>query len=618
MLSAVLDTLILSLIIMAKVAYVTCEVNDRADLLSVSLTTLAGLMMLFSWLVFARRRTRISVMLFFDFLVTVLLMADVLFNRYSHGIITLPMLNQAGQVGMVSSSVFELFKKGDILTVADLILLVPIHIIWHETKKKAVKSRGRIAYVGVCAVVCCAIIGSMFWGVSRTYGKDNVLDIYSNSLVLRTFGVLNYHVADLILEDQVLPVSVEEVRHWDALHKHTESCNLSGIGKGKNLIIIEMEALQQFVIGSKVDGQDVTPNLNALIQESIYFDNYFSQIAEGNTSDAEFISLTSMYPLQAGSAFVLRGNNTYRALPSALKDLEYRSYAFHAFNPDYYNRDKVFVSLGFDKFICNKDYHIPFEDVVGLGLSDVHMFDQTFEKISRLPRPSLFFIVSLTAHHPYDLPNDLKELRIKKDEVSPLFAEYLQVEHYADRALGRFIDKLRQSGILDNSVFVVYGDHFAPELNPEEIYKIEGRSGKPDVYQNAELCRVPLMIRLPDGHHKEVCHRTGGQIDLYPTLANIMGLDNDEMLVFGNDLLNSRKGFAAFRRYIPSGSFVNDDYFYISCDDGMFYSGTCYSRADGKAVNVGYCFADYKRMKHEIDMSDFILQNNNIKRILSH
>jgi lipoteichoic acid synthase len=617
MLSAVLETLLFSLIITAKVAFVTCELNDRANLLTIVLTTSAGLIILFSWLVFAPRRTRLSVILFTDCVATVLLLADALFYRYNHNVITLPMMHQVGQVGAVSSSVLELFKKRDLWIVADLILLVFLRFFSRDTTNAKTRAVKRVVYAMASASICCAVIWLVFLDVTQAYGRDRVFRIYANSLFLRNFGILAYHAADVILEDQVLPVSLEEVQQWDAIHKGVAGGSLCGVGKGKNLIIIEMEALQQFVIGSKVDGQEVTPNLNALADSSLYFDNCFSQIAEGNTSDAEFLALTSTYATKKGCVFIDKWRNSFTALPRVLKGAGYESAAFHAFNPDYYNRDKMFVSLGFDRFFCNQDYLVPSEDVVGLGLSDEQMFEQTFDKILTLPSPFFCFIISLSGHHPYELPPRLRDLKVGAGEYSTLFQQYLQSQHYADRQLGRFVRRLADSGVLENTILVVYGDHFAPELRPEEIFRLQRRSGKPGVYEVAELCRIPVMIRLPNGEQHGVCHRTGGQIDLYPTIANIMGLDKSKILFFGNDLLNVTQGAAGFRHYIPIDSFVSEELFYIASDDGDFYSGSCYRRADGKLVNVGECFQGYRRLKHEMEMSDFILQSDSIASVLA-
>ena len=112
--------------------------------------------------------------------------------------------------------------------------------------------------------------------------------------------------------------------------------------KGKNLIIVQVEALQQFVIDKTVMGQEITPNLNKLIKSSAYFNNYFYQIAAGGTSDAEFMSNNSLYPAPSGAAFFFYANNNYLSLPKALVKNGYETAALNGYYETFWNRNIMY------------------------------------------------------------------------------------------------------------------------------------------------------------------------------------------------------------------------------------------------------------------------------------
>ena len=115
------------------------------------------------------------------------------------------------------------------------------------------------------------------------------------------------------------------------------------IGKGKNLIVIQLEAFQDFVINAEYNGQEITPNLNKLIDsDSIYFDNYFSNTGKGNTADAEFTSLNSIYPLINGEIYRLYEENTFNGLPWLLREQGYRAFAVHGFEGEFWNRESAY------------------------------------------------------------------------------------------------------------------------------------------------------------------------------------------------------------------------------------------------------------------------------------
>ncbi|HZW82861.1 MAG TPA: sulfatase-like hydrolase/transferase, partial [Candidatus Deferrimicrobium sp.] len=201
-------------------------------------------------------------------------------------------------------------------------------------------------------------------------------------------------------------------------------------------------------------------------------------------------------------------------------------------------------------------------------------------------------------------------------EFSPIFSDYLQAQHYQDKALGEFIENLRQQGILDKSLLVIYGDHFGSGFVPQDFEKLLNLPQPLNEYTSKELNKVPLLIRLPGGTAAGVKHISGGQMDLLPTLINLLGLDKSKSLYFGQDLLNSKDGFSAFRFYSPDGTFATNEVFYLAAKDGVFEHGTAYDRKTGQKTDLERCRDGFRRATWQLNMSDLILETNGLPQLL--
>ena len=166
---------------------------------------------------------------------------------------------------------------------------------------------------------------------------------------------------------------------------------------------MQLEAIQQFVIGTKFNGKEITPNLNKFINDSAYFENFYYQIGAGNTSDAEFLANTSLYPLNEGAVYFRFPANTYESTANLLKKQGYATYAAHANNPSFWNRMEMYKALGFDKFINSKS--LVLDEFLGWGLSDMSFLKQSLNKID-VSRPFYGFFITLSSHYPFNYFED--------------------------------------------------------------------------------------------------------------------------------------------------------------------------------------------------------------------
>jgi phosphoglycerol transferase MdoB-like AlkP superfamily enzyme len=601
----------------ALLAYRTDGVS-RLDVLSV---TTGGLVVaLLGWTMCLRLWPRLLVLLAVDLLVTVALVADAMFFRYYGRVMPLPVLAQSGQVAGVGDSVQALVSARDAWYLADLLVLAALIVVVRRLRSPPERSTRR-AWTGSLAVtatcVAALVVGAQIVRVeTRTPGA--VANLYANKALVRAVGPLAYHAVDAVQSQFGAgdsDVSARQVALEAHLREHNTGHELAAVAGGRNVIVVQMEAMQGFVVGRKVGGQEVTPTLNRLSRgEAMYFDDYFSQIAQGNTSDAEMLTLNSLYPLEASSAFLTGAGATQTSLPEALRAHGYRSLeAFHAYKPEFWNRARMYPAQGFGRFTSEGDYQL--DETMGLGLSDRSFYQQTLPRLQRLPQPFMAHLVTLSGHHPYEIPQADRPLDLRAGGFGTVFGNYLQSQAYADRELGVFLDNLRRTGLLDNSVVVIYGDHWGTGWDEVDLNTFTGVTGSADRLRQLELRRVPLLIRLPGGQHGGVRHGAAGMIDAYPTLLNLLGIPRDSVLTLGRDLLNTDGRHVAFRYYEPQGTFVTDDLAFLASPDGRYEAGECVDRTTRHRVNVERCRAGYDEVLRQLDLSDRLMTGDALTRV---
>ncbi|WP_338044852.1 LTA synthase family protein [Paenibacillus lignilyticus] len=350
-----------------------------------------------------------------------------------------------------------------------------------------------------------------------------------------------------------------------------------GTQKGKNLIIIQMEAFQNFPIHLSVGGQELTPVLNKLADESFYFPNVFQQIGQGNTSDAEFMSNTSIYPTAKIAMSTGYGDRDIPSLPKLLKKSGYVTNTFHVNDVTFWDRNKLYAALGFDHYF-DKPYYKN-DHYNSFGASDEELFRVGVEKLQEVSggsKPYYGQFITVSNHFPFEVPLDRMKMKLPEQLKGTQLGNYLLGVNYTDYAIGTLIDKLKATGQWDNTVLVLYGDHFGlqpDENDPAFVKQALGIKYDPQVSR----FNIPLIIHAP-GQQGKVVERVGGQLDIMPTVANLLGvsLKDEQFTAFGHDLLNVDRNVFGTRYYLPTGSFYNDDI--------LFVPGKGFE--DGKAVNI--------------------------------
>ncbi len=389
--------------------------------------------------------------------------------------------------------------------------------------------------------------------------------------------------------------------------------NYFGIAKGKNVIFIQVESLENCVIGQSVNGQEITPNLNQLAKQGLYFSNYYTQVGPGNTADAEFSTLNSLYPLSDDVVFVDYSQNQYNALPKLLDKNGYHAYALHGDVPTFWNRSNIYPNLGYQQQISEGDYIM--SRPIGKGpspLGDEDFLNQSLPKMEHFKQPFFSTLITESSHTPFELPEDLQTLEIPKDtNLNYVQQQYLESIHYMDGALGEFMKQLKQETFYNNSVIFIYGDHgsYTNICDPLQV----GDQTFPGLVHS----QVPLLV-LNSGINNEEINTPSSHLDLFPTVSNLVGIKAPQDIL-GQDIFNSKTPVVT-RRNLFSGTIntiLTKTLAFKANANGVFKDGTCLKIPEETSLPVTDCQTIYNQQADTIKSSDIIVRGNLLNLFLT-
>lgn len=527
-----------------------------------------------------------------------LLFANVGYYRFFNDFITVPVLFQTQNFGKVSGSVGALLGPYDIFYFTDTILLLVL------VAMKKVKTFDRLPNRTLGAVY---LTGFLILGTNIALANIDrpqlLTRTFDRNYLVKYLGAYNYTVYDIVQSSRssaqrVMADSSDiiTVENYTTANYSAPNQEYFGATKGMNVVYISMESFQNFLIDFKLNGEEVTPFLNSLSRDpnTIYFNNFFHQTAQGKTSDAEFLMENSLYPLPQGSVFTTKAQNTYQGLPAILKGKGYYSAVFHGNNKTFWNREEMYKSLGYDMFYDSSYYNMAEEDVLNYGLKDKPFFKETMPYLTSLPQPFYAKLITLSNHFPYPLDEEDQSIA-PANTGDGTVDRYFQTARYLDEALKQFFDDLKKSGLDKNTMVIMYGDHYGISENRKRpLSKLLGK--EIGDFEQVQLQRVPLFIHAP-GLNGFVNETFGGEIDVRPTVLNLLGIDSKHQISFGSDLLSKqRKQIVAFR----NGDFVTDRVTSVK--------GTIYDNLTGEEVKDKEPYQKYADIiKGELKLSDTVV-----------
>ncbi|WP_410771195.1 LTA synthase family protein [Fontibacillus sp. BL9] len=532
----------------------------------------------------------------FNFVYSFMLFAATLYFAHFGTVPTYAVLSELNQVPQIRASVNALIRPEQFLFFADFAVLAIYRVasrIREHRRNRRLSFRSstwgqsyRTGWGWRIGVACVLIISVVISGLFVRSGKkiDNEL-VRAESIGFLNFQVdaaLRNHEEEEMIAKGNIQETIASIQSLQAGYPYREEAagetpKYFGAAQGMNLIVIQMESFQNFPIHLKVGDQEVTPVLNSLAEEGAYFPHMYQQIGPGNTSDAEFMSNTSIYPTAAVAMSKGFGSRELPSLPRLLQQHGYVANTFHINKVTFWDRNKLYPALNFDKYYDKPSFkNDHFND---FGASDEEMYRVGIEKLTELQnqgKPFYAQFVTTSSHSPFVVPEDKVKIQLPDNLKGTNLGNYITAMNYTDYAIGKLIDQLKETGMWDHTMLAIYGDHFGIQPSETGAAEITEKLGIP-YDDRISRFNIPFIVHIPGQKLGIVSDVTGGQVDMMPTVANLLGvsLKDDKFTALGQDLLNIDRNVIGMRYYLPTGSFFNNEVMFVpgqGFDDGTAVS----------------------------------------------
>lgn len=511
-------------------------------------------------------------------------------------------LSTLSQAETVTDSIFSQLRLVDFIYILQPVIFYYIHNTlklspYYNLMDKIEKRKTMV--VATLVVGICFLIYSFATATGTDYSR--LSKQWNRNYIVERFGIILYQFNDVF---QTIKPRISSLFGYEEAYelftnyfedveknKYNEENKYTSILEGYNVVYVHMESMQNFLMDLEYNGQEVTPNLNALSKEGLFFSNFYPQISTGTSSDAEYIMLTGLLPSASGTVFVSYSDNTFNTMATYLKDKGYYTFSMHGNYSSMWNRNNVHPRLGYSEMFYRDSFVFDeVNDWIGLGINDKVFFNQASQKLEtfEITYENYFgTIITLTNHSPFkshesfDLDiTDYYTDELTGKEMSTCYlcdrdvGRYIVSSHYADEALGDFISYIKNSQYFNNTVFVFYGDHDA-KLSYKDmnyLYNYDYLTGELkletdetyieyDSYDHQLNKKTPLIMWTKN---KELSKKLKGEVDtimgmydVAPTLYNMLDIENDYVL--GHDIFNIKNNNIVV---FPNGNFLTNKVYY--------------------------------------------------------
>ena len=609
-----------------------------------SVSDLLVVLLIGSFSFLLRKNTRFIYYLIWIIFFSALAIGNTIYYEFYQSFLSINLLGTASMIGQVNDALWDKIHLHQFIY---LIFPIGFIIVNKLFKKYNIKDGIEKGIKSFVQVICAfAVLLFLLIPTVSSTDRSRFVKLWNRESVVQKYGLYVYTINDLI--QSIRPTFSMAFGYDEAAYRFRNyyACKFeekkvknsyTNKLKGKNVIFIHAESIQNFIINLKINGEYVTPNLNKLVKKSMYFSKFYPQISVGTSSDTEFTLNTGLMPSSSGTVFVNYFDRTYYGLPNYFKNMGYYTFSAHANNAEYWNRKAMHTNLGYDDFYAKDRFIIPDEDdpeYIGLGLSDKEFFRQFIPMLKDIEKNNKKFygtIITLTNHSPFGDVEKYGEFDVTmkytyKDEngkkvkgvanylEGTSMGNYLKSAHYADQALGEFLNNIAKEGLLKNTVVILYGDHEArlprKDFNilynyvPETDSTLEPEDGNYyDVYgYNYDLLKnTPLIIYNPAEHYNKKITKVMGMYDVLPTMANLFGFE--EKYSLGNDVFSKKEGMVVF----PNGNVLTDRVYYSDLNDE-------YIAFNEKPIDIDYINELKEKANDILNVSNGIIVHDLIKK----
>ena len=368
----------------------------------------------------------------------------------------------------------------------------------------------------------------------------------------------------------------------------------TGLLEGKNVIVIMVESGNDILLN-----EEYYPNIARLMKNGYTFINNYSPRNVCSTGNNEMSALISLYSINNNcTANVYQDNTYFESIFNLFKDANYNTNSFHDHYDEYYARDIIHKNMGSDAYYNAIDLDLDFKYSYGSWASDEELMENYLEYLrdSDLSKPFMSFITTVTSHQPYNGSGYGKAyLDLFPEEYPDELKYYMSKLKVVDNAIGILLEGLESLNILDDTVIVLFGDHYPYAIEPDTL----NLELDYDATLDSNADQVPLIIYNSELEEKEFLQYTS-YINLTPTLANLFNLKFDSRLYMGLDALSREYDSLVI---FPDGSWKNANAYYnASTSKISYYIKNMYTDEEILAIN--------SKVRLKLEMSSLAIRRN--------
>ena len=587
------------------------ETIDKATVLG----TLAFLATVFCMICALPNRGRTITTIVVDILLSIILFADNVYHTYSSSVLSVAQIMNLQYGEEIMDTLPMLIQAKEILYFLDILLIIVLLCAKGLKIQKKAKTNWKMklakATVGIVSIV-------LFLKIDVDFIEKTKEDPFNKDMQVKKSTIYGYHISDIentinikkqaeYTTKETLLSDYEELKEEYDEQYGKINYDLQGMAKGKNVIILQLESIQNFVINKEINGKEITPNLNKFINENIEISNMFMQ-SYSSTADSEFSTVTSLYPMENGMSYSRYYTNTYDDIFTMFDNEGYTTSYIHGNYGFFWNRENVYKTFGVENIELKDSFADTSENIMGY-LSDELLYTQAVEKLKSYDMPFVSYIVSASSHTSFSLDGleDRSKVSIDVGKYKDtFFGNYLEAVNYADYAFGILIDKLKEANLYDDTVILLFGDHNGMDMYNEEMLNFlqETDLGLTDTDIKLNYIRVACGMKIPGIENIKI-EKTVSKLDIKPTFAYL--IDGDAGFSLGTNLF-ARKDFICLNneRIVTSRYYFDEKWYRIK---------------DGAEINLEELTQDerellkdyYDNMRKELDISISISINNLLK-----
>lgn len=474
-------------------------------------------------------------------LLDVLLVANLMYFRTYYSAIPASSYLEAGNLADFKASVTDSLRWADIVLPLITIATAVMAFRYKTTKRQpltAVLKWWAAPLAGFALLLTGVNLCKGGFHKSLRSVRQSAYLCSADAPIFSVFGCIWYDITDAA--EPITPEKQAEIEQWLASQpKHQPADSVTE--KRSNLLIVFAESLESWVLEKKVDGKEITPCLNRLLKEksTLYAPNVLTQVKGGRSIDAQLMICSGLLPLMSGTYSSLYYDNTFYTLQKAMRGLKHsRSYLLTIDKVSTWNQGAVARSFGTDTIISYHDFKMTEAFGTHKRIGDASFFQQCREKIERgevwKPGESVYMqFVTYSGHAPFKLPDHLRTITFPAS-IPEKAADYMTTAHYTDKAIGDFVAYLKTLPQYKETIVVIVGDHEGLASYRQELV---GNPACHGLVSDKQLTPF-IVLNSPVGMRYD---KFMGQIDIYPTLLNLMQLDAYRWHGLGQSILDPRK-----------------------------------------------------------------------------